>query len=117
MVKCFIPDKEWTNLKQVTRLKGAPYMADPISLKEKQIIALRVVSFSFPDFEWIIIALHPPPRLFMASIGDTMFLHMFTHYANGDIQLTCDDLSWPKLTCKLSETSDFLQVNWRHYLL
>ena len=54
---------------------------------------------------------HTPPHMFMASIGDTIILHMFTHHANGNTQLTCDDLSWPQLTCKLSESSDFLQGN------
>ena len=32
-------------------------------------------------------------------------------------RLTSDDLSWPQLTCKLTESSDFLQGNWRHYPL
>ena len=35
---------------------------------------------------------HTPPVL-MASIGDTIILHMFTHHANGETRLTCDDLS------------------------
>ena len=31
------------------------------------------------------------PHVFMASIGDIIILHMFTHPANGNIRLTCDD--------------------------
>ena len=40
---------------------------------------------------------HTPkhPGLFMASIGDTIILHMFTHHENGDTRLTFNDPSWP----------------------
>ena len=58
---------------------------------------------------------HTHTQVLMASIGDTIILHMFTHHENGDTRLTCDDLSWPQLTCKLSDSSDFLQGNWQHY--
>ena len=37
----------------------------------------------------------PNTHRFMASIGDTTILHMFTHHANGDIRFTSNDRSWP----------------------
>ena len=51
----------------------------------------------------------PPTQVLIASIGDTIILHMFTHHENGDT------MWWPQLTCKLSDSSDFLQGNCQHY--